>query len=75
MASWGLYARLDCTAEGMLPVRALGDEYFSFDPVRHSLTGADSGKVYRLGQRVPVVLKVADPASLTLEFGLAVGGK
>ena len=75
VATYGLYARFDCTAEGLLPVRALGDEYFAFDPVRHSLTGADSGKVYRLGQRVPVVLKVADPASLTLEFGLAGGGK
>lgn len=73
VATYGLYVRLDCTAEGLLPVRVLGDEYFSFDPVRHSLTGADSGKVYRLGQRVPVVLKVADPASFTLEFALAGG--
>ena len=75
VATYGLYVRLDCTAEGLLPVRVLGDEYFSFDPVRHSLTGADSGKVYRLGQRVPVVLKVADPASFTLEFALAGEGK
>ena len=26
VAAWGLYVRLDCTAEGILPVRALGDE-------------------------------------------------
>lgn len=75
VATYGLYVRLECTAEGLLPVRALGDEYFAFDPDRHTLTGSDSGKVYRLGQRVAVVLKVADPATLTLEFGLAGGGR
>lgn len=75
VATYGLYVRLDCTAEGLLPVRALGDEYFAFDPDRHTLTGSDSGKAYRLGQRVAVVLKVADPATLTLEFGLAGGGR
>ncbi len=73
VAAWGLYARLECTAEGLLPVRALGEEYFAFDPVRYTLTGEDTGKVYRLGQRVPVVLKVADPATTTLEFSLATG--
>lgn len=52
VAAWGLYVRLDCTAEGILPVRALGDEYFVFDPVRYTLVGDESGKVYRLGQRV-----------------------
>ena len=50
VAAWGLYVRLDCTAEGILPVRALGDEYFVFDPVRYTLVGDESGKVYRLGQ-------------------------
>ncbi len=71
VASWGLYARLDCTAEGILPVRALGDEYFVFDAVRYTLTGTDSGKTYRLGQRIAVVLKAADPSTTTLEFALA----
>lgn len=71
VAGFGLYVRLDCTAEGIVPVRALGEEYFSFDPVRYTLTGEDTGRSYRLGQRVPVVLKVADPATRTLEFALA----
>lgn len=51
--AWGLYVRLDCTAEGVLPVRALGDEYFVFDPVRYTLVGDESGKVYRLASASP----------------------
>ena len=73
VANWCLYVRLDCTAEGVLPVRALGEEYFAFDPVRHTLTGEESGRSWRLGQRIPVVLKTADPATRTLEFALAAG--
>ena len=71
VAAWGLYVRLDCTAEGILPVRALGDEYFVFDPVRYTLVGDESGKVYRLGQRVAVTLKSADATTASLEFVLA----
>ena len=73
VAAWGLYVRLDCTAEGILPVRALGDEYFVFDPVRYTLVGDESGKVYRLGQRVAVPLKSADATTASLEFVLAGG--
>ena len=71
VAAWGLYVRLDSTAEGILPVRALGDEYFVFDPVRYTLVGDESGKVYRLGQRVAVTLKSADATTASLEFVLA----
>jgi ribonuclease R len=71
VASYGLYVRLECTAEGIVPVRALGAEYFFYDPVQHTLSGTDTGKMYRLGQRIAVVLKVADPATTTLEFSLA----
>ena len=52
-------------------MRALGDEYFVFDPVRYTLTGEETGRCWRLGQRIPVVLKTADPATETLEFSLA----
>ncbi len=71
VASYGLYVRLDCTAEGILPVRALGEEYFAFDPVRYTLTGEESGRAFRLGQRVPVVLKSVDVPTAALEFALA----
>lgn len=71
VAAYGLYVRLDCTAEGILPVRALGEEYFAFDPVRYTLIGEETGRAFRLGQRVAVVLKSADVPTATLEFALA----
>lgn len=70
VAAYGLYVQLDNTAEGIVPVRDLGPEYFSLDAAEHRLTGQDSGRSYRLGQRVPVTLAVADPRARRLEFRL-----
>ena len=71
VATYGLYVRLDDTAEGLVPVRRLGDEYFAYDPVRHTLSGQDTGRLFRLGQRVAVVLEAADPRTRRLDFRLA----
>ena len=68
---YGLYVRLDNTAEGLLPVRRLGTEYYSLDAELHRLVGQDSGRTWRLGQRVAVVLTLADARRHVLEFRLA----
>lgn len=71
VAPYGLYVRLDNTAEGLLPVRRLGTEYYSLDAELHRLVGQDSGRTWRLGQRVAVVLTLADARRYVLEFRLA----
>lgn len=70
VASYGMYVSLDNTAEGMVAARYLGDEYFACDAVRYQLVGQDSGKVFRLGQRVRVVLVAADAKAGRLDFRL-----
>lgn len=71
VAPYGLYVRLDNTAEGVLPVRRLGQEYFAHDADLHRLVGQDTGRVWRLGQRIAVVLVAADARRHVLEFRLA----
>ena len=70
VASYGVYVRLDNTAEGLLPLKELGQEYFIFDGVHHTLTGEESGTLYRLAQRVAVILSSADPLTRNLTFKL-----
>lgn len=70
VASYGMYVSLDNTAEGIVAARYLGDEYFACDAVRYQLVGQDSGKVFRLGQRVRVVLAAADAKAGRLDFRL-----
>ena len=71
----GLYARLENTAEGFIPVRTLGDDYFSFDAARYTLTGEEAGARYRLGQRIAVVLFAVDPRVPQIDLRLAQGAR
>ncbi|SIT81445.1 ribonuclease R [Pontibaca methylaminivorans] len=71
IARFGLFVTLDETgADGLVPVRSLGHEYFHLDARNGTLMGADSGAVIAIGQRVTVRLVQAAPVSGGLEFEL-----
>jgi ribonuclease R len=64
IAKFGVFVRLDETgADGMIPIRTLGAEYFHFDADSQTLMGSDSGTVIGLGQRVTVKLAEAAPVT------------
>lgn len=74
---FGAFVRLDETgADGLLPIREIGNEYFHFDPDAQVLMGAETGLEIGIGQRVTVRLSEAVPLTggLMLEL-LEVGGK
>ena len=59
---FGAFVRLDDTgADGLIPVRALGREYFQFDRDSQSLMGSETGLVIGIGQRVTVRLSETVP--------------
>ncbi len=59
---FGLFVKLDETgADGLIPIRSLGREYFTYDDDSKTLTGSDTGVVIGLGQRVLVRLAEAIP--------------
>jgi ribonuclease R len=62
VAKFGLFVKLDESgADGLVPVRSLGEEFFRFDARDGTLTGADSGVVFGLGSRVTVKLAEVSP--------------
>lgn len=68
---FGAFVKLDETgADGLLPIRAIGNEYFHFDPDAQMLIGSDTGLEIGLGQRVTVRLAEAVPMTggLTLDL-------
>ncbi|WP_375260386.1 ribonuclease R [Palleronia sp.] len=61
---FGLFVKLDETgADGLVPVRALGGEYFHFDADAQTLMGDRTGLTLGLGQRVTVRIADAVPAT------------
>lgn len=69
VSTFGLMIRLENTVSGLLPIDALGDEYFAYDYARSTLTGVDTGYEYRLGQAVSVIIMEADHRQRKLTFG------
>ncbi|REC56160.1 ribonuclease R [Rhodosalinus sediminis] len=64
VARFGAFVKLDETgADGLIPMRNIGREYFVFDAKRQELMGADTGTVIKPGQRVTVRLAEAAPVT------------
>jgi ribonuclease R len=72
----GLFVKLsDTGADGLIPIRTLGTEYFNYDETRHALVGSRSGAMHRLGDVVDVRLVEAAPVAGALRFELLSEGR
>ena len=71
IARFGAFVKLDETgADGLIPIRSLGREYFHFNQNEGTLMGADTGLIIGIGQRVTVRLAQATPVTGGLELEL-----
>ncbi len=71
---FGLFVRLAETgAEGLVPARSLGFEYFRHDEKKHALIGDRTGTTYRLGDQITVRLLEAAPLTGGLRFEILDG--
>lgn len=67
----GLYVEVTETrAEGMIRIRDLGADYFTYDEKRYRLVGERTKKEYRLGDPIRVKLIAARVLDRELDFGL-----
>ena len=72
VTDWGLYVEeKESAAEGLVRVRALGDDFYNYSQKEYALIGQRTKKKYALGDRVRVKLVAADLAARTLDFELA----
>ncbi len=72
----GLFVKLDETgADGFIPARTLGDDYFRYQENKHALIGDRTGETHRLGDRVTVRLVEAAPVAGALRFELLSEGR
>ena len=61
---FGLFVKLDDSgADGLVPIRSLGREFFVHDPKAQTLMGSDTGLTLGLGMRVLVRLVEAVPVT------------
>ena len=72
---FGLFITLDDTgADGLVPIRSLGDDFFIHDEHQHKLRGRETGYEYRLGDKVEVLILESDPLTGSTVFQITEGG-
>jgi ribonuclease R len=72
----GLFVKLDETgADGFVPMRTLGSEFFVYDEAKHAVIGSRSGEMHRLGDHVEVKLVEAVPLAGALRFEMVSEGR
>jgi ribonuclease R len=71
VARFGVFVKMDETgADGLVPIRTIGREYFHYDDEARRLMGSDTGLTISIGQRVTVRLAQATPVTGGLELEL-----
>jgi ribonuclease R len=72
----GLFVKIDeIGADGFVPARTIGNEFFAYHEALQALVGDRSGEGYRLGDRVEVKLVEAVPVAGALRFELLSEGR
>jgi ribonuclease R len=72
VAAFGVFVTLkDFFVEGLVPISALGEDFFVYEEKQHRLRGRSSGKVFRLGDSLRVKLTAIDEVRRRLDFRLA----
>jgi ribonuclease R len=69
---FGLFVQIDeYYVDGLVPIRTMVDDFYRYEPEGHRLVGERNGRIFRLADRVEVVLVGASPKVRGLDFTLA----
>lgn len=71
MTKYGMYIELPNTVEGMVHVSTLTDDYYTFIEEEYIFAGQMTGRTYRLGQKVDVIVTGTDEDTRTIDFRMA----
>ena len=68
VTGWGIYVELNNTVEGMVALNGMTDDFYDFDEVNLQVIGRRNNKMYRLGDKVTVMVAKADKEQRTIDF-------
>lgn len=70
VTSWGLYVELPNTVEGLVHISKLKGDYFVYNESLNELAGEQTGKRYKLGQKVRICVDSVDMIIRGVDFSL-----
>ena len=70
VTSWGLYVELPNTVEGLVHISKLTGDYYFYNEKSNELVGEGTGRVFKLGRPVKVVIEECDRFNRTIDMSL-----
>ena len=70
ITNWGMYVELPNTCEGLIRLQDMDDDYYIFDENTYTLTGEDTGRTFKLGEHVRIIVKDVDFLAKAVNFML-----
>lgn len=71
VTGWGIYVELPNTVEGLVHISKIPGDYYLYDEAAYEIHGETTGRTFKLGQKISVVVKDVDFISNTVDFLLA----
>lgn len=71
VTSFGFFVELDNTVEGLVRASALDDDYYIYDQTGYRMVGRNTGKEYRLGDEVEIIVAAVHIDERNIDFELA----
>ncbi|MDO5563780.1 MAG: ribonuclease R [Eubacteriales bacterium] len=70
LTSFGIYVELDNTIEGLISLKDLKDDYYTFDEKNFEIRGERKNRRFQLGERLRVQVASASKEMRTIDFKL-----
>lgn len=70
VTSFGFFVQLENSVEGLVHISTLVDDYYNYDAENICLIGEHSGRSFKLGQKVNVILEAVNMKDATIDFVL-----
>ncbi len=71
ITAWGIYVELPDTVEGMIHVSKIEGDYYLYREETYEMVGRDTGKTYKLGQKVWIMVDGVDYLQKSIDFVFA----
>ena len=68
VTNFGLFAELESSVSGLIPMNELRDDYYIFDEINMCLIGRRNKNIYRIGDKIKVRLVRVDEELLQIDF-------
>lgn len=68
ITTWGIYVELPDTVEGMIHVSKLSGDYYYYNEESYEMIGRDTGRCFKLGQKIKIMVDGVDYFQKTVDF-------